>query len=285
MAELSRHINHRGIQIPTFLYGTAWKEERTEGLTKQSLEAGFVGIDTANQRKHYFEAGVGAAVKSALDSGQLKREDLFLQTKFTFKAGQDHRLPYDPKADWPTQVQQSFASSLEHLHTDYIDSYILHGPSTRYGLNEADFDVWRAMESLHKDGSARFIGVSNIDPNQLTLLLEMAKVKPAFVQNRTYAQLKWDVQVREICQANDIVYQGFSLLTANQKELNQPQIKSILEKFGCTLPQLVFLFSLQIGMQPITGTTNPVHMKEDLEAYGLSPLSEEEMTTIENIAL
>ena len=51
-------------EIPAFLYGTAWKEDDTERLTRLAIDAGFRGIDTANQRKHYFEAGVGAAMPS-----------------------------------------------------------------------------------------------------------------------------------------------------------------------------------------------------------------------------
>jgi len=44
---------------PTFIYGTAWKEDRTAGLTELAIRAGFRAIDTANQRRHYFEVGVG----------------------------------------------------------------------------------------------------------------------------------------------------------------------------------------------------------------------------------
>ena len=61
--------------------------------------------------------------------GQIARDDLFLQTKYTFQQGQDHRLPYNPASPIPTQVEESFASSLEHLGVDRIDSYLLHGPS------------------------------------------------------------------------------------------------------------------------------------------------------------
>ena len=119
------------VPVPPFLYGTAWKEDRTEALVRLALEAGFRGIDTANQRRHYFEAAVGAAVAAWIGEGRARREDLFLQTKFTSLGGQDHRLPYDARADPATQVRQSFASSLEHLLTTYVDSYVLHGPSAR----------------------------------------------------------------------------------------------------------------------------------------------------------
>src|SRR5262245_48157609 len=166
------------LAAPGFIYGTAWKEERTEALARKALHAGFRAIDTANQRRHYVEAGVGAAVSAWLRETGAAREALFLQTKFTYARGQDHRLPYDPKADFETQVAQSFASSLEHLGTTYVDSYLLHGPSTGRGLSAADFSVWRAMETLARSGAARCIGVSNVTLEQLELLVKGSEIAP-----------------------------------------------------------------------------------------------------------
>src|SRR3989442_2861411 len=113
---------------PDFLYGTAWKEDRTPALTELALRMGFRGIDTANQRRHYFEAGVGQRLDAAYLAGVVTRADLFLQTKFTYVWGHDHPLPYDPSADLPTQVAPSMASSLEHPRTDHVDSYCLQLP-------------------------------------------------------------------------------------------------------------------------------------------------------------
>src|SRR6478609_3660644 len=106
--------------IPDFLYGTAWKEDRTASLTELAIRSGFRAIDTANQRRHYFEAAVGKGLAAAYAAGLVTRDDLFLQTKFTYQAGQDHRLPYDPAASLSLQVVQSMASSLEHLGGDHV---------------------------------------------------------------------------------------------------------------------------------------------------------------------
>src|SRR4051794_30053770 len=144
-----------GVRVPRFLYGTAWKEQETRRLTELALHQGFRGIDTANQRRHYDEAAVGRAVSAAVGGGLVAREDLFLQTKFTFARGQDDRLPYDPEASIAVQVEQSFASSLEHLGTDVIDSYVLHGPTQSSGLAPDDWEAWRAMESIQRSGRAR----------------------------------------------------------------------------------------------------------------------------------
>src|SRR5918996_2570748 len=106
------------VPIPSFMYGTAWKKEATKELVQLAVESGFTAIDTANQLIHYQEALVGEALESLAKKG-IKREALFLQSKFTSVDGQDHRTPYDASADLTTQVRQSFESSLIHLDTDY----------------------------------------------------------------------------------------------------------------------------------------------------------------------
>src|SRR6202162_4868991 len=107
------HLSIDGVRVPGFLYGTAWKEDETQRLTALALQQGFRGIDTANQRRHYHEAAVGQAIAASVERGLVIRDDLFHQTKFTFRRGHDQRLPYDPQAPISSQVEQSFASSLE----------------------------------------------------------------------------------------------------------------------------------------------------------------------------
>ncbi len=270
-----------GVQVPRFLYGTAWKEDETQRLTELALRQGFRGIDTANQRRHYHEAAVGQGIAAAITSGLVVREDLFLQTKFTFRPGQDDRLPYDPKAPIPTQVEQSFASSLLHLGVEVIDSYVLHGPTQRVGLGPADWQAWRAMEAIHDSGRARLLGVSNVTLEQLQQLCQQARIRPRFVQNRCYASRGWDRRVREFCAANGMVYQGFSLLTANRDVLARPELARIAQRHGQTASQIVFRFALDVGMVPLTGTTNQRHMQEDLEVFDFR-LEPEEVVQIEN---
>lgn len=273
--------NH--VSIPSFMYGTAWKKEATTKLVLQAVEAGFTAIDTANQLVHYDEARVGEALLQLGKQGTT-RDKLFLQTKFTPINGQDHRLPYAATASITMQVQQSFASSLGHLHTDYLDSYVLHGPYSRRGLGAEDWEVWTAIESLYEAGKTKIIGVSNVTADQLTLLCTKAKHKPMVVQNRCYAAFGWDKEVREICRTQHIIYQGFSLLTANREVFIDPDIRSMAARYNATLAQLIFRFAMQVGMLPLTGTTNPQHMKEDLESDRFTLLSEE-VRQIETIGL
>jgi diketogulonate reductase-like aldo/keto reductase len=273
--------NH--IPIPSFMYGTAWKKAATTELVQLAVASGFKAIDTANQLIHYQEAMVGEALRALAKQG-IARDALFLQTKFTSVDGQDHRTPYDANADLTTQVRQSFDSSLSHLHTDYVNSYVLHGPSSRRGLGAADWEVWEAMEDLYQSGKTKMIGISNVTAAQLSQLCAQATVKPMVVQNRCFAALGWDKEVREICQGHDIIYQGFSLLTANRAVLADSEVLTIARRLGASPAQVIFRFAIQIGMLPLTGTTNRQHMKEDLQAEQLV-LSAEDIELIETIAL
>jgi diketogulonate reductase-like aldo/keto reductase len=254
-------------RTPWILYGTAWKEDATEACVRLALEAGFRGIDTANQRKHYVEAGVGSALGPFIAAHG--RESVFLQTKFTYARGQDHRLPYDPKAPPAEQVRQSFQRSLEHLGVAEIDSYVLHGPERSSGISEADREVWSAMEQLEREARVRHLGISNLSAEQLRELVGAVGTPPSFVQNRCYARDGWDAEVRAICRANGIVYQGFSLLTANRNVWEGAALAAIAKRHGATPAQVVFAFARSLGMLPLTGTRDPEHMREDLGAERL----------------
>ena len=252
-------------KFPSFIYGTAWKEDATADLVETAVSTGFSAIDTANQPRHYQEHLVGEALLRLAGKG-INRGDLFLQTKFTPANGHDQRIPYDPTENLTTQVRQSFESTLKNLHTDHLDSYLLHGPYSQPGLGDEDWEVWSAIEDLYKAGKTRFIGISNVNIVQLKHLTEKAEAKPMVVQNRCFANRGWDSEVRDFCNTNQITYEGFSLLTANPFVMQNPEVQSIARELGKTPEQVVFRFSMQAGMTPLTGTTSEQHMKEDLQA-------------------
>jgi diketogulonate reductase-like aldo/keto reductase len=269
----------RGVAVPRIMYGTAWKEDRTKALVLEAIAAGFRAFDTASQRKHYVEEDVGAAVRSAIASGTVMREDLFLQTKFTYQRGQDHRLPYDPNCDLTTQVLQSIASSLEHFGATRIDSYLLHGPSLSGRLGQADWETWRAMENAVDEGLIGLLGISNVSVDQLDALLARARTTPVFVQNRCLARAGWDAEVRALCHTHHVIYQAFSLLSGNRQVLVKPLVAEIARYHNKTVPQIVFRFAIQLGMLPLTGTTDGTHMRHDLDIFDFT-LTQDETETM-----
>lgn len=253
------------MQMPRIMYGTAWKKDQTARLVEKAVRYGFSGIDTACQPKHYHEAGVGEAL-AALQAQGLRRENIFLQTKFTPLAGQDpDRVPYHPDAPLPEQVAQSFATTQKNLGTDHVDSLVLHSPLSRW---DQLLIVWRAMEAIHDRGGARQLGISNCyDPVLFQRLHQEARVKPSVLQNRFYADTGYDKELRAFCRERGIVYQSFWTLTANPHILQSRVVQDLARKHQRSAEQIFFRFLTQIGIVPLTGTTSDQHMQDDLSIF------------------
>lgn len=276
MSENEYITSTHGVRSPRIIYGTAWKKTRTEELVSQALRHGFRGIDTAGQPKHYNEAGVGAGIAACLGDG-LTRADLYVQTKFTPVDGHDpKRIPYDPMAPLTEQVAQSFRSSLRNLQTDYIDCLILHSPMTDA---EQLAEVWGAMETICDAGGARQLGISNCySPAYLEALHRSARTKPAVVQNRFYAETRYDRDIRAFCRQHNIIYQSFWTLTANPHVLAHEKTKVLARKYRRTPAQILFRWLTQEGVVPLTGTTSEAHMDEDLAIFEFALTDDERAT-------
>jgi len=261
------------MKMPPLIYGTAWKKEQTADLVEMAILSGFRGIDTACQPKHYHEAGVGEALGRLAAQG-IKREELFLQSKFTPLAGQDpQRIPYDPNAPLETQVAQSFSVSRENLKSEYVDSLVLHSPLFPYAHLSK---VWGAMEILFHSGGALQLGISNCyDLELLKRLYTDAQVKPSVVQNRFYADSGYDVELRQWCDEVGIVYQSFWSLTANPHILASREFFALTQEYDKTEAQILYRYLTQIGIVPLIGSTSQHHIKEDLEIFSFTLKADE----------
>jgi diketogulonate reductase-like aldo/keto reductase len=139
------------------------------------------------------------------------------------------------------------------------------------------------MCSERAAGRTRFLGVSNVSLQHLEQMTAAHAEAPAFVQNRCFARLGWDREVRQFCQERKIVYEGFSLLTANVEVLRHPLVAGLVARANATPAQVVFSFARAVGMLPLTGTSNAEHMQQDLASRELA-LSAEEVGAIEGLA-
>ncbi|MFZ0483390.1 MAG: aldo/keto reductase [Desulfobacterales bacterium] len=266
-----------GVKMPRIIYGTAWKKDRTADLVVQAIQAGFRGIDTAGQPKHYNEALVGTALQRLKDHG-IEREALFLQTKFTPLSGQDPRqVPYDQNSPVALQIAQSFETSQKNLQTEYIDSLVLHSPMTPHTLL---MTAWNAMEKIYKTGGARQLGISNCyDTEVMRALFADAEVKPTVVQNRFYRETGYDANLRSWCSNHGVIYQSFWTLTANPHILSSNAVRTIARTYQKTEAQIFFRYLSHCGMVPLTGTTSEQHMKEDLGIFDFE-LSPEDLKNV-----
>jgi len=269
--------------MPGMIYGTAWKEEQTAELVKQALNAGFTGIDTANQPAHYREDLVGIGLNQFLKEHATKsRSEIFVQTKYS--PGQDGSQynadikPYDSSVSVSEQVRQSLDSSLKHLHTDYVDSLVLHSPLQ---TGELTMEAWHGMEQLVNEGKVKQIGISNI--YSLVALQEIytqATIKPSVVQNHFASDTCFDIELRRWCRDHGVEYQSFWTLTANRQGLLSQPVQDIVQTRGLRKEQVWFLFVMGDDIIPLTGTKSQEHMQQDLSLLKEAPLSSEERESI-----
>mmetsp|Transcript_31455 Transcript_31455/g.67953 ORF Transcript_31455/g.67953 Transcript_31455/m.67953 type:complete len:221 (-) Transcript_31455:857-1519(-) len=192
---------------PKLTYGTAWKKDATADLVYKAIQTGFRHIDTACQPRHYHEAGVGDGWTRAARELNLKREDIWIQTKFSGVGAHDpNNIPYDVTAPLEDRVRQSLEKSMANLQTDYIDSWVMHGPEDSW---DDHWKVWRTMESAVDEGRVRQLGMSNFYRlEDIQWAYEQSRIKPKVVQNRFYADEGHDVGIRAFCKEHDIEYQS-----------------------------------------------------------------------------
>ncbi|KZT10871.1 Aldo/keto reductase [Laetiporus sulphureus 93-53] len=260
------------------IYGTAWKKERTTALVVCAVLNGFRAIDTAAQPKHYREDLVGEALRLLQEKHGIRREDLFIQTKYTTLSGQDRSrpLPYNSRDDIATQIETSVQTSMRNLHTTYLDSLLLHSP---FGRLEDTITAWRVLIKLQNAGTVKIIGVSNTYDVNIIEMLEKQTGRPVqVVQNRWYEGNQWDPEVCSYCRKRGIQYQSFWTLSGSPTLLAHPCLRLIARERNCTPAQALFRLAQSHGIMPLSGTTNEQHMKEDIETEKIS-LKEELQST------
>jgi diketogulonate reductase-like aldo/keto reductase len=258
-----------------FLYGTEFKT--SPELIRDAILNGFKGIDTAAQPRNCHEDAVGAGIAQAIACSEckLKREDIWIQTKFTPLGAQPLNgmlplnMPYNPKDTLEKMVESSIQSSLRRLGVDQLDALLLHEP-----LHTIDdtMRAWTTMEKFVPD-TIRYLGISNIDLSTLRQLHERATIKPSIVQSRfrlvrSSTQESYGFQLRQFCKENRILYQPFLILKANPHLLKSKLVCNLADYFGVTVEQMLYSLVGSLGghICILNGTTQTKRMKHDVEA-------------------
>ncbi|KAJ5795330.1 hypothetical protein N7457_001929 [Penicillium paradoxum] len=261
--------------VPVFIYGTAWKKDRSADLVYNAIKAGFRAVDTAAQPRHYEENLVGDGIRRAITDGIVTRTELYVQTKFSPVSAQDMAdMPYDPSATVTNQVHASIKSSLHNLRSKddpssvdeaYIDTVVIHSPLSTLAHT---LEAWHALET-YVPHQIRNLGISNCTLPMLRELCTSPQitVKPSVVQNRFHEQTLFDVPLRAFCGENHVIYQSFWTLTANPDLVRSEPVQKLAQTVNIT-PEAAF-YTLVMGLGDVAvlnGTKNESRMKEDLAA-------------------
>ena len=267
------------MNIPDVMYG-AHGSGREEAAIETAFKAGFVAFDSATISSFgYGEENLGAVLAKI----NTDRNKLWLQTKFTPNMENYGSIAHNFNIPLAQQVQQSFDWSLSTLHTNYLNSYIIHSAATSYGsLVSKDWQIWHEMESIYRKGQVDYLGFSNLSLHALKALVKDSSIKPSFIQNDGFLSESYSdaAAILKYCLENAIIYQVFSLI--RQKELiNNPSIELIAQNHSVSKAQVIFNFAIEMGMLPLTGGSTEQHIKENANLnFKLAP---EEIREIINL--
>lgn len=248
-----------GYEMPIVGLGTyALSDEECFNSVTALLDNGGRLIDTAHIYGN--EASVGRAIRM----NDVPREDIFVITKL-YPNQYDH-------------AQTAIDEALETMGLDYIDLMLLHHPGTN------DVQAYEAMEQAVRDGKIRSIGLSNWYEEELQSFLPQITIMPSLVQNEIHPYYQ-ETEVVPYIQSLGIVMQGwypFGGRGHTRELLNDDIIQTIADNHGVNTAQVILRWNLQRGIVVIPGSSNPEHIKENLDVFDFV-LTDDEMNEIANL--
>ncbi|OBB15889.1 oxidoreductase [Mycolicibacterium setense] len=230
--------------------------EETERAVTAALQAGYRHIDTAAAYRNEAETGRGL-----VNSG-VPRENVFLVTKlWNSDQGYDATLA-------------AFDASLDRLGVDYLDLYLIHWPVP---ANNDYVDTFKAFAHLHDQGRVRSIGVSNFEPEHLTVLIDSTGIVPAVNQIELHPLLPQH-ELREVHARLGIATEAWSPLGQGSL-LTDPVISGIAERHGKTPAQVLIRWHIHLGNIVIPKSVNPERIVSNFDVFDFD-LDETDMAAI-----
>lgn len=254
---------HNGVKMPGFGLGVFKVEEGQElvAAVKAAIRHGYRSIDTAAVYQN--EAGVGTAIREAIEESLVKREELFVTSKlWNADQGYDSALA-------------AFEASMDKLGLEYLDLYLIHWP-----VKGKYKESWRALETLYQEGRVKAIGVSNFQIHHLQDVMEGAEIKPMVNQVEFHPRLT-QKELLQFCREQGIQLEAWSPLMQGEL-LNDPVLQEIGAKYGKTVAQVILRWDLQHGVITIPKSTKEARIIENASIYDFS-LSEEDMNRIDGL--
>lgn len=220
-----------------------------------AIKSGYRLIDTASFYGNEREVGEGIRKSGVV------REEIFVQTKL-----------------YPNQYRhaaKAIDEALKKLDIGYIDMMLLHHPASN------DVAAYKAIEKAIQDGKVRNAGISCYYIRETDSFLPKVSIKPALIQNEIHPYYQ-DSPVVEHIQNKEIVVQGWYPLGGRgytESMLNNPLLREIAAIHRKSTAQVILRWNLQKGVCVIPGSSNPDHIRENLDLLGFE-LTDEEMAQI-----
>lgn len=278
-----------------------WKiaPESCEETVVEAIRCGYRHFDAACDYGN--EVEVGRGIQRAITEGLCTRDELWITSKLwnTYHAAE--------------HVPAAIERSLNDLGLDYLDLYLIHFPialeyvpfEKRYppewfydpdkvtdGMKLAKVplsETWQAMESLKEKGLAKHIGVCNYNSGLLHDLMNYSKIQPEVLQVEAHPYLSqeklvrlakhYNLEVTAFSPLGSLSYVELEMAAEDESILEQPIVRRIAERIGCTPAQVLLSWGIQRGTSVVVKSTNPDRMSQNLAAADIS-LSEDDMADI-----
>ncbi len=261
-----RKLSHSDIVLirkaQSFYYSRILRRYLTINLTESITEAiqmGYCLIDTSAAYNN--EEAIGKAIRK---SG-VTRDDLFITTRVT------------NRQQYAKTVRESFFSSLKKLNLEYVDLYMIHWPVTDYYI-----DTWREMEKLYKEGYIKNLGVANCHQHHLEEIISQCEERPVVNQIEIHP-LFTQKPLIDYCKSQGIQVEAYSPIAQNNDRLkNNKILKSIAEKYGKSMQQVILRWHIENGVIPIPRSTNTNRLKSNIDVFDFA-LTKEEIERIDSI--
>ncbi len=262
---------NNGVMMPRFGLGTQVQSlegadlrqilnETVRGMVISALQSGYRHLDDA--MFYYNERGTGWGIK---ESG-VSREQIWVTSKISGNLA---------------DAQNAFEGMLQRLQVDYIDLVYIHHPA---GTLAEILACWRVMEKEYKAGRIRALGISNFDNRMdaFNYIMNNAEIKPQVAQIECHP-LAQRTDARQLYANNyDMQVECWYPLNHNSGDVNNTTLQQIAKAHGKSVYQIILRWHMQEGMCPVPGSTNPAHIKENIDIFDFE-LSDEEMAAIRAI--
>lgn len=273
------------IKVPYVGLGTfPFQGKEMADVVEKALSAGYRMFDTSDDYRG--EEGLGMVVDN-LKNMNLRREDIFLQTKISDCNAHDDDpligLYFNPKQKFmgcysvSDIIQDKIETSLRRMHTDYLDSVLIHYPFPEYYV-----EIWKVLIKLKDDGVVRYIGVSNFSEKHIRKIIDETGEVPSI--NECYiSPIGSKPSLVEYCQMNNICMMSYSPL----KDLVMGRIETyvldgIARRYNKSVSQIVLRWNIQRGCMPLPKTRSYSRMCDNINIFDFS-LTENEMSQIDSM--
>lgn len=255
---------NNGIEMPIIGIGVfALTQEQTENSVYNALKDGYRLIDTAHIYGN--EEAVGKAIKK---SG-VPRNEIFVTTKLWI-------------GDF-ANVEEEINNMLKRLDLDYIDLLLLHHPA------DNDKEAYKAMEKAVKEGKVKSIGLSNYYEKEFSEIMKVATITPAVVQNETHPYNQEKAEKAYFDKYGTVLEAWYPLGGRDRYGrggtatlFNDSTIQSLAKKYKKSPAQIILRWHLQVGNIAIPGSSNPAHIKENIEIFDFN-LTDEDMRKMDGL--